>query len=506
MNTIELVPASALRPALYNPREADAERLALVRLSLQKLGFLLPLVATLDGELLSGHQRHAVAVAMGAKRLPVMRVDVAEPARRGVNLLFNRATNDISIEASEQDLQTAIRAARVEAMAAGLPDIEPDSPDFYPCMSATERPVVPLARHNVHIFVRHAANVGRMLARLHIHLPIVVTPGGTVVNGIGRLEAAARKGRENIAVVELPVEKAQFARAMLNLLSMDFRFTGDNADFLRYGAFRREWLRRSHLGRAFVLPVYSHKRLADVRLDERFMGRWRAVCGDSILDFGSGHGDEARMLREKGIRVTDFEPYPSDKGVVNRERGRASALGFLADVRAGVPYSAIFVSSVLNSVPFPEDREHILRIVAALCGPETVVCLAARSTKGSAWGWHVNGESMSNRASRGCQFKLAMEPGVQIGDIANAPKVQKFYAPEEWRALMDRFFGQVKSGHSDGMMTAICRKALHVRPQDLAESLRFEFNLPYPDGKRLGLARQALAAFSRRLGIALEQV
>ena len=114
MNAIELVPASALRPALYNPREADEERLALVRLSLQKLGFLLPLVATPDGEILSGHQRHAVAVAMGAKRLPVMRVDVKESARRGVNLLFNRATNDISIEATEQDLQTAIRAAGVK--------------------------------------------------------------------------------------------------------------------------------------------------------------------------------------------------------------------------------------------------------------------------------------------------------------------------------------------------------------------------------------------------------
>lgn len=69
MNAIELVPASALRPALYNPREADEERLALVRLSLQKLGFLLPLVATPDGEILSGHQRHAVAVAMGAMGL-----------------------------------------------------------------------------------------------------------------------------------------------------------------------------------------------------------------------------------------------------------------------------------------------------------------------------------------------------------------------------------------------------------------------------------------------------
>ena len=59
MPKIELLPVSALRPALYNPREADAERLDLVKLSLRKLGFLLPLVATPDGEILSGHQRHA---------------------------------------------------------------------------------------------------------------------------------------------------------------------------------------------------------------------------------------------------------------------------------------------------------------------------------------------------------------------------------------------------------------------------------------------------------------
>lgn len=504
MGAIELVPASALRPALYNPREADEERLALVRLSLQKLGFLLPLVATPDGEILSGHQRHAVAVAMGAKRLPVMRVDVKESARRGVNLLFNRATNDITIEATEQDLRTAIRAANVEALASLLPDIQPDSPDFWPCMSATERPVLPLARQNIKGFVRHAANVGRMLARLHIHLPIVATPDGTVINGMGRLEAAARKGRKIISVVEIEKKKADFARAMLNLLSMDFRFTGDNTDFLRYCSFRRAWLRRTHLGRAFILPVYSHKRLADVKLDDRFMGKWRQACGDSVLDFGSGQGDEARMLRAKGVRVAEFEPYPAENGIVNRKKGRASALRFLADVRAGVKFSAIFVSSVLNSVPFPEDREYILRIVAALCGPETVVCLAARSTKGSAWCWHVNGEALSNRASRGCQFKLAMEPGVHIGDIANAPKIQKFYAPEEWKELLERFFGEVRSGHSDGMMTAVCRKALNFRPQDLARSLRFEFNLPYPDGKRLGLAPQALAAFSHRLGVSLE--
>lgn len=47
---VELVPVERLKPAGYNPRRADAERLALVRLSLSRLGFLLPLVATPDGE------------------------------------------------------------------------------------------------------------------------------------------------------------------------------------------------------------------------------------------------------------------------------------------------------------------------------------------------------------------------------------------------------------------------------------------------------------------------
>lgn len=104
MPKIELLPVSALRPALYNPREADAERLELVRLSLRKLGFLLPLVATTDGEILSGHQRHAVAVDMGAARVPVLRVDVPEERRRGINILFNRATNDITVQDTERDM------------------------------------------------------------------------------------------------------------------------------------------------------------------------------------------------------------------------------------------------------------------------------------------------------------------------------------------------------------------------------------------------------------------
>lgn len=504
--TLELMPASALRPALYNPRKADPERLDLVQLSLRKLGFLLPLVATMDGEILSGHQRHAIAVAMGAAHVPVMRVDVPEKVRRGINILFNRATNDVAVQNTERDMGEALSREDVRALANGLPDIPVDSPVFYPCMAADMRDVAPLARQNVHRFVRHASNVGRMLARLHVQLPIVITVDDAVINGVGRLEAAARKGRAQIAAITLPDDKAALARAMLNLLSMDFQFTADNANFLRYGAYRRAWLRRSFLGTAFVLPVCRHKRLSDVRLDGEFIARWKAACGENVLDFGCGHGDEARMLRKADIRVTEFEPYPAKGSTADRAQGRASAMSFLAAVRAKEQFSAIFVSSVLNSVPFPADREHILRIVAALSGPETLVCAAARATKSSSWTWLSEGEGMSARASRSCAFPLGMEKGLVLGDLAMSPKAQKFYDVAEFADLFSRHFGSVETGIMGGMVTARCRKPLLFHPRELVQSLRFEFNLPYPGGKRMGLCKQALEAFSVRMGLSLEDV
>jgi ParB-like chromosome segregation protein Spo0J len=58
---ITLESIDAVRPSTYNPRSAVPERLDLIELSLRKLGFIAPIFADSDGEILSGHQRHLVA-------------------------------------------------------------------------------------------------------------------------------------------------------------------------------------------------------------------------------------------------------------------------------------------------------------------------------------------------------------------------------------------------------------------------------------------------------------
>ena len=92
---ITLEPIGATRPSTYNPRSAVPERLDLIELSLRKLGFIAPIFADADGEILSGHQRHLVAERMGATHLPVFRTKALDlDQRKALNIVFNRATND----------------------------------------------------------------------------------------------------------------------------------------------------------------------------------------------------------------------------------------------------------------------------------------------------------------------------------------------------------------------------------------------------------------------------
>jgi hypothetical protein len=49
----------------------------------------------------------------------------------------------------------------------------------------------------------------------------------------------------------------------------------------------------------------------------------------------------------------------------------------------------------------------------------------------------------------------------------------------------------------------MCANPRKIDKKKLKAALAFEFDLPYPDGSRMGLVAEAEAAFSKRLGIKL---
>lgn len=495
---IELVGLGEIRPSTYNPRNADEERLGLVALSLTKLGFVLPLVADEEGEIISGHQRHFVAERLGIERVPVLRVKIEdEDKRKALNIVFNRATNDMRVADHSPDMTRALLEARVLELAADLPDAE----DLARCMRAEAVPVSKLAKWARPSYDPHMRNMARALdRRAGVTLPVVATKGGRVVNGVGRIQYASETERASLPVVWISDAEADFAHAMLNLLSMDFAIKERYADLLRFNSFRRAFLSREFLGTGFTFLV-NKKTGADFDIRQPASAAlWRKTYGSSVVDFGAGHMHETNLLRAAGVHVAAFEPYRTASNVIQKDESIALAREFLADIASGRPYSSIFVSSVLNSIPFEEDRDHVMTLCAALMGPASRLFCNPLSVRDSCWTAVMGEKKMNFRRQKTASFRLDYEPGVLLGDFMDKPKVQKYYTGEEAYRMLKRAFARASVKPDGHFFACVASDPLPIDAGKLRRAIEFEFDLPYPDGSRMGLVREALEAFGTRIG------
>jgi len=505
---LKLVPIDKVRPSTYNPRKADPVRLDILELSIGKLGFLLPLFADASGEILSGHQRHHVARRMGLSHVPVFFVPpMPLSERKGINIAFNRGTNDLDMADTPNNMTEALARANLDQAASIVPDKEFGGVEFYRCLNARKVPVETLVKANRGKWVNYARNMARLLYGKKITMPVVCTPDNKVVNGIGRLQYAAEKKWRNIEVVYISFEEAELSSAMLNLLSMDFDIHNRYEDLLRYNSFRRARRARRELGQGFIFTVAPSSRSKDFDItDPKSALLWKKTHGRSVVDFGAGHLTETHLLRKSGVSVVPFEPYRlGANNSINKEESIQIAEAFLESISSGKKFTSVFISSVLNSVPFFEDRQKIACICAALCGIDTRLYACASSATESTSLKVVHGaKGLAERQSTYATFGLDYEAGITIGDFQDKPKVQKYHTPSEFYTLFKKYFETVNVSDNLNNVRATC-----ARPNtaaiigDLREAIEFEFNLPYPDGTKMGLVDQALEAFSKRLGVRL---
>lgn len=478
-----------------NPRKADPARLGLLRLSVAKLGFIQPVFAAKSsGLLLSGHQRTTVAQQLGKTTIPVHYLDLSDKDIRGANVLFNRATNDFAAFDTGSKVNQRMDIQAVIAAAEKLPDFEGEN---WFALNCTEKEVAGYLEGEAERYDKKAVNLAATMAGMGIRIPIVVSASGKIVNGVYRAFAAAERGESTWPTITIPDVYAEVALTFLNYLSMDYHVDDDFKRLLRHSAYRRPQNNRGAVPKAMRFWANGMRTLQDKdSYSTDYWRKFRDLHGQTVLDFGSGLSKAAPYLRTKGIDALDFEPFLIDpeSGVhvpspaYSREQG-SRFLGRISDPR--LKFDSIFLCSVLNSVPFLEDRLCVLAIVHALCTRATVVYGTCRDI--SDFNYEYGGIRNAN------YFTFDSEPGVRLGDVMRNPKIQKFETTDSARQMFTRFWKDVEFWPGGNVFYFRLRAPMGINPAVLAKALEFEFDLPFSDGSSLSLVAKAKESFSKRL-------
>lgn len=509
---IEVVDLADISLDHLNARKRDDGRLLALMASLSRFGHVLPVVVSDDGLIVSGHQRSEAARRLGATKVPVLRTkSMPELERASRLLLLNLATNDsqgrLNFRQLGDDLDPSDLAERLRM----LPEIDVDDPDHWPCMSTEEVPLTAIVEDNQEVIPGERGFEGAWTlsrGRYGLRLPIVVDKAGKVVSGRLRLSAAMWGRYETWPVVRVEQIDTDLLSACLNDLSMSYDLEGYQ-DTLRSSVWLNHLWNRRHLGQGFIhwtAPGLPSNKF-DV-LDPEVAARFRAIHGNYLADIGAGHMNETALLNKAGFRCVAFEPYLLDKSSTpNLETTRRMVGVFLAEIARGDAFDSVFLSSVLNQVPFETDRFRVLTLVHALCGPSTVAYISTMHRGEPSWKAYQAERQRAIRRDGYRQVDLlveGMEEGTYVSSMAaGRAMVQKFHTAEELRHLTSQLWRDVQIDQATKHLHVRAARPKPINPTLVRKMIEHEFNLPWPGGERLGMVAEATAAFEQRLGISL---
>jgi site-specific DNA-methyltransferase (adenine-specific) len=104
---IEKVKIHDLNPAEYNPRKMTTKQYEDLKKSLEKFGCVDPIIINSDNTIVGGHQRVRIMVELGAKQVPVVRVNLSKEDEKELNVRLNKNTGefDFDIMADNFDIE-----------------------------------------------------------------------------------------------------------------------------------------------------------------------------------------------------------------------------------------------------------------------------------------------------------------------------------------------------------------------------------------------------------------
>lgn len=455
---------SKLIPAPYNPRTIDAETSYELDRSIATLGLIKPIIARSDMTIVAGHQRHNSAKHINLQRGPVY---VLPPkATKLDEVRFNQLHNGT-------DLDHGAEHARLIDLS-GRDDFEPGWTTRRVAMGDYRSAFAPLR-----------GEIAKLISKFGNWGSCVATQNREIINGAQYALTASLIGSP-LACYIVHAKDEAFARTALNRSYGAFNYDGiERATYMQtLAAMSRNPLRAEGKKNASML----YDRYVIPWLEENLTAR--------VLDFGSGRGDYASVLRDRGYRVFDLELFRRTSG----NRIDPIAIKRMIDelcVQLSIsPFDAIVCDSVLNSCDSKAAEYAVMMTLNAFLKMGGTLFISGRPLAFLETLRNTT-KSHNNRARRGVEFpdKDGLSGIYREGQWF----FQKYHTSEQVERLMgNQGFGFTQTRFSLNSWQTVAQKVKNG-PSPIPGIL-FEFNQalgpPDKNGKvpRLDRARDVLKA------------
>ncbi|NNJ10551.1 ParB N-terminal domain-containing protein [Chloroflexales bacterium ZM16-3] len=458
-------PVADLRPAPYNPRKIDETAFDDLCRSITTIGMAKPIIVNDDGTIVAGHQRLKALKATGLTVAPIYLVTGLTASDE---MRFNQLHNGT-------DLDTGDEHVKVPAYT-GLGYVDVDADSVEANLRAAGAPI--------------RSEIAKLLIGYGPWGGIVATQSGECLSGAQYAITCKSLGYPvrtfYVRDSDAPIIRGLFQR--------------------QYGQFFYEHLARETYIQTFAQPFRCRTDAAgntegvkSPTWEKRVLPEWQP--GEHVLDFGCGQADYVKKIgRERPeIPILGMEFFYRKGDYIDSHAVHAMADALFAHLRTYGLFDVVVCDYVLNSIDSQRAEDAVLTCLSAFTKPGGRIYASGRRRD------FIEG-NMYATSHRGAMRGFEFLDSAGLSGILFKGRwfYQKFHTKSQILEAGRTFLSPSVSyqNHSATQFNLrVGAKDMELSQATIEAALRFEFDLPWPNGQRVGRGEEAVQAYRAALKI-----
>lgn len=476
MLNIEYIEISKLNPADYNPRYLSPEALTELQESIRYLGIIKPIILrSEDNKILAGHQRSKASAAMGQTHIPgfiLTGVNTSDEVR------FNQLHNFCECEIDDRSPVIKINT-----------DLHGD----FQVIKNSDIEIVDPGEKN------HFVNeLSKMILRYGQFANAICDMDGNVFVSAVYAKAVKLLGLD-LLVCPIKDEKVKLAKYYFSREYGQFEYTHIEKKTYIQSLAQKYRLRTNSQGEESNKTHSTlYERLVIPHITKSM----------SILDFGAGQKDYAKMLDAKGYNIHPIEFFHRKPGKdsIWIDQIRRDFRRIKNHLETKGQYDVVICDSVLNSVNSLDDEKAVLICLSALCKPGGLIFYSGIPLQ-----FKTKTTDRKNSADHRGTGLFVDKNGFTGTYRYGEWYFQKYHTMEDVERLNNLYIGNRFEVFDGGLPVSkqLQKSSFQVRAtnekpcssEEILWALNHEFSLPLPGGNNWDLNNDILQAYEKSLNL-----